>query len=408
METKTPNPTYTPADKPLAGVRILDLSHAYSGPFCTMHLADQGAEVIKLEVPGKGDQSRNWAPFKNGSSGYFAYINRNKYGLSLNLKAEEGKEIFKKLVREVDVVVENFRVGTMEKLGLGYDVLKEINPRLIYASINGFGLEGPMAKRPCYDIIAQAMGGMMSVTGLNDVPTKVGPAIADNYSGIYLSLGIVMALFQRERTGMGRRLDVSMLDTIFSILETSSVDYTVGGHVAKPEGNRDPSISPFDAFDAKDGSYVMACGTDGFWKSLCGIMGQPELADDPRFISNTRRCEYYLSDLKPIIAEWSARYTVAELEDMIVGAGIPFGRILKMDEVCQQEALLSRNMLWTVHDNGIGEDIQIPGTPIKMHGCADEVQRSAPTIGQDTDSILRDILHMSSDEISRLHETQII
>lgn len=408
METKTPNPTYTPADKPLAGVRILDLSHAYSGPFCTMHLADQGAEVIKLEVPGKGDQSRNWAPFKNGSSGYFAYINRNKYGLSLNLKAEEGKEIFKKLVREVDVVVENFRVGTMEKLGLGYDVLKEINPRLIYASINGFGLEGPMAKRPCYDIIAQAMGGMMSVTGLNDVPTKVGPAIADNYSGTYLSLGIVMALFQRERTGMGRRLDVSMLDTIFSILETSSVDYTVGGHVAKPEGNRDPSISPFDAFDAKDGSYVMACGTDGFWKSLCGIMGQPELADDPRFISNTRRCEYYLSDLKPIIAEWSARYTVAELEDMIVGAGIPFGRILKMDEVCQQEALLSRNMLWTVHDNGIGEDIQIPGTPIKMHGCADEVQRSAPTIGQDTDSILRDILHMSSDEISRLHETQII
>ena len=408
MAANTSATAYSPADKPLAGVRILDLSHAYSGPFCTMHLADQGAEVIKLEVPGKGDQSRNWAPFRNGSSGYFAYINRNKYGLSLNLKADEGKALFKKLVKEADVVVENFRVGTMERLGLGYDVLKEINPKLIYASINGFGLEGPMAKRPCYDIIAQAMGGMMSVTGMGDEPTKVGPAIADNYSGTYLSLGIVMALFQRERTGMGRRLDVSMLDTIFSILETASVDYTVGGHVAKPEGNRDPSITPFDAYQAKDGAFVMACGTDGFWKSLCGIMEKPELAEDPRFINNTKRCEYYLSDLKQIISDWTAQYTVAELEKKIVGAGIPFGRILNLEQVCQQQALLDRNMLWTVHDNGIGEDIQIPGTPIKMHGCEDKVQRSAPTIGQDTDAILENILHMSADEISRLHEAAVI
>nr|WP_302642649.1 CoA transferase [uncultured Dysosmobacter sp.] len=407
MSNEVPVNAFAAAKKPLEGIRVLDLSHAYSGPFCTMHLADQGAEVIKLEVPGKGDQSRNWAPFKNGSSGYFAYINRNKYGLSLNLKADEGKEIFKKLVKEADVVVENFRVGTMEKLGLGYEVLKEINPRLIYASINGFGLEGPMAKRPCYDIIAQAMGGMMSVTGINE-PTKVGPAIADNYSGTYLSLGIVMALFQRERTGMGRRLDVSMLDTIFSILETSSVEYTVAGHVSKPEGNRDPAISPFDAYKAKDGAFVMACGTDGFWKSLCEIMGQPELAEDPRFINNTKRCEYYLSDLKGIISAWTEQYTVAELEEMIVEAGIPFGRILSLDQVCRQETLLDRNMLWTVHDNGIGEEIQIPGTPIKMHGCEDQVQRSAPTIGQDTDAILADILHLSGDEIARLHTEQVI
>ena len=264
-----------------------------------------------------------------------------------------------------------------------------------------------MAKRPCYDIIAQAMGGMMSVTGINE-PTKVGPAIADNYSGTYLSLGIVMALFQRERTGMGRRLDVSMLDTIFSILETSSVEYTVAGHVSKPEGNRDPAISPFDAYKAKDGAFVMACGTDGFWKSLCEIMGQPELAEDPRFINNTNRCEYYLSDLKGIISAWTEQYTVAELEEMIVEAGIPFGRILSLDQVCRQETLLDRNMLWTVHDNGIGEEIQIPGTPIKMHGCEDQVQRSAPTIGQDTDAILADILHLSGDEIARLHTEQVI
>lgn len=184
--------------------------------------------------------------------------------------------------------------------------------------------------------------------------------------------------------------------------------YTVAGHVSKPEGNRDPAISPFDAYKAKDGAFVMACGTDGFWKSLCEIMGQPELAEDPRFINNTKRCEYYLSDLKGIISAWTEQYTVAELEEMIVEAGIPFGRILSLDQVCRQETLLNRNMLWTVHDNGIGEEIQIPGTPIKMHGCEDQVQRSAPTIGQDTDAILADILHLSGDEIARLHTEQVI
>ena len=188
------------AVKPLTGVRILDLTHAYSGPFCTMHLVDHGATVIKLEIPGKGDQSRNWGPFKNGASGYYAYVNRNKYGLTLNLKEEKGKEIFKKLIREVDVVCENFRVGTMEKMGLGYDVLKEINPQLIYASISGFGLEGPEATQPSYDVVSQAMGGLMSMTGEKGHIFKVGPAIADNYSGTYLSLAIVMALYQKERT----------------------------------------------------------------------------------------------------------------------------------------------------------------------------------------------------------------
>lgn len=396
------------ADKPLAGVRILDLTHAYSGPFCTMHLADHGAEVIKIEAPGRGDQSRGWAPFRNGASGYYAYINRNKYGLSLNLKTEKGKELFRRLVRESDVVVENFRVGTMEKLGLGYEVLREINPRLIYASISGFGLEGPLAERPCYDIIVQAMGGMMSMTGMGEEPTKVGPAIADNYSGTYLSLGITMALFQRERTGMGRRLDVSMLDTVFSVLETGCIDYTVSGRVVKAEGNRDPSIAPFDAFKAKDGTFVIACGTDAFWRSLCELMGRPELTDDPRFVDNTQRCANYLNGLEEIISSWSRQHTVAELEEMLVGAGIPFGRVLEMDEVCHQQALLDRNMLWTVNDNGIGEEIQIPGTPIKMHGCEDRAVRSAPLIGQDSSTILRTILHMNDSEISALREEGVI
>lgn len=395
-------------EKPLTGVRVLDLTHAYSGPFCTMHLADQGAEVIKVEIPNKGDQSRNWAPFKNGSSGYFAYINRNKYGLSLDLKTEEGKGIFKKLIAETDVLCENFRVGTMEKLGLGYDVLKEINPGLIYASISGFGLEGPMAHRPCYDIIAQAMGGMMSMTGFGDQMTKVGPAIGDNYSGTYLALGIAMALYQRSKTGKGRRLDVSMVDTIFSILEAGVVEYTVNGHIAKPEGNRDAAISPFDAYEAKDGSFVIGCGTDGFFKNLCDLMGQPELAEDSRFVTNAKRCENYFTGLKPIIEQWAKQHTVEELEQMIVEAGIPFGRILNIAQACDLEVLKDRNMLWTVKDTGIGEEIQIPGSPIKMHGCEDAVMRSAPVIGEHTESILKHVLHMQDQEIQQLKENGII
>lgn len=396
------------AIKPLTGVRILDLTHAYSGPFCTMHLADQGAMVIKLEVPGKGDQSRGWGPFKNGASGYYAYLNRNKYGLTLNLKEEAGKTIFKKLVKEVDVVCENFRVGTMEKLGLGYDVLKNINPGLIYASISGFGLEGPEAEQPCYDVIAQAMGGMMSMTGEGDQIYKVGPAIADNYSGTYLSLAIVMALYQKERTGQGRRVDVSMLDTIFSILETGAISYTLTGKIAKPAGNRDPEIAPFDVLAAKDGQFAIACGTQRFWLSLCDVMGMTELAEDERFIDNTARCEHYLDELKPIIENWSRQHTLAELEAMITGAGIPFGRICNTKQVCESKIIKRRHMLWQVDDPAIGETIFIPGTPIKVHGCEDKPERPAPLLGQHTDSILRDWLHMDDGEIKTLHEHHVI
>jgi len=394
--------------KPLEGIRILDLSHAYSGPFATMHLADQGAEVIKIEVPGKGDQSRNWPPMKNGASGYYAYVNRNKYGLTLNLKSEEGKKVFRELVKNSDVVVENFRVGTMDRLGLGYEVLKEINPKIIYASISGFGLEGELAPRPCYDIVAQAMGGMMSMTGFPDRMVKVGPAIADNYSGTYLSLGIVMALFQRERTGLGRRLDVSMLDTIFSILETGVMEYTLSGKVATPQGNADPVIAPFDAFQAKDGMFVIACGTDKFFGTLCELMGQPELAEDPRFVTNNDRVEHYIPELKDIIEAWSMQHDLDEIEKLVVGAGIPFSRINNIQQACNLDVIRDRHMLWEVEDPGVGETICVPGTPIKMHGCSDEIQKAAPALGEDTERLLESILHMDEDSLAELKENGVI
>ena len=331
-------------EKPLSGIIVLDLTQAYSGPFCTMHLADQGATVIKIEVPGKGDQSRAWGPMKNGASGYYASINRNKLGMTLNLKTQEGEEIFRDLVRKADVVCENFRVGTMEKLGLGYDSLKEINSRIIYASISGYGLEGPLAKRPCYDIVAQALGGMMSLTGRNGQMTKVGPAIADNYSGTYLALGVCMALYEREKTGLGRRLDVSMVDTVFSILETGVMEYTLNGVVPAPCGNRDPVVAPFDAFKAKDGMVVITCGTDAFWVVLCGLMGKPELATDCRFVNNQARIENY-DALSSAIEKWTCNYTMEELDAMFSEAGIPFGTVLTMDKVCQQDIIRDRNCL---------------------------------------------------------------
>ncbi len=375
-------------NRPLEGVRVLDLTQAYSGSFCTMHLADHGADVIKIEPPF-GDQSRTWGPFKNGSSAYFAYINRNKSGIVLDLKSEDGKESLRNLLRHADVICENFRVGTFEKLGFSYDTIREINPRIIYASISGFGLTGPMAERPAYDIVAQAMSGIMSLTGFPDAPcVRAGTSIGDNYSGTYLSLGICMALYRREKTGVGCRLDVSMLDTLFSILENAVVTYTVAGETPQRSGNIDPGIAPFDSFQAKDGSFVMGCGTDTFWKQLCIMMDRFDLIEDPRFVTNNLRCQNYLPALKAEIEAWSTTKSVSEIETLAIQHGIPFGKILDVGQVCELPQIEERNMLWSVYDQGIGEIIRIPGTPIKFHGVEDCVQKSAPLLGQDTDTIL--------------------
>lgn len=377
--------------KTLTGIRVIDLTQAYSGPFCTMNLADHGAEVIKVERPGVGDQSRTWGPMKNDYSAYYAFLNRNKLGLTLDLKSEEGKEIFLKLVETADVLCENFTPGTMDKLGLGYDVISKINPRIIYASISGFGIEGPLAQRPTYDIVAQAMGGIMSITGFPDrPPVKVGPSIADNYSGVFLALGIMMALYNREKTGKGQRLDVSMVDTIFSILENAVVNYTVGGIIPKPAGNVDPGIAPFDSFEAKDGMFVMGVGTNAMWARLCEVMGRPELIDDPLYATNDLRCQNYLTGLKGIVEEWTLTKTKKELEELIVGAGIPFGLVLSIPEVIEQEQTKVREMIVEVEDPVIGK-MQIPGVTIKMHSTPGKVERPAPTLGQHNEQILKEL-----------------
>ena len=395
--------------KPLEGIRVLDLTQAYSGPFCTMNLADFGAEVIKIERPGTGDQTRTWGPFKNDYSAYFAYINRNKQGVTLDLSTEEGKNVFFKLVEAADVVCENFRVGTMEKLGLGYEELKKINPRIIYGSISGFGLEGPLSKRPCYDIIAQGMSGMMSVTGYpENPPVKIGPSVGDNYSGAYLCMGILSALYNREKTGEGQRIDVAMVDTLFSIMENFVVKYTVTGETPMRAGNIDPGIAPFDSFQAKDAQFVMGCGTNKMFSALCNAMGREDLITNPLYDTNEKRCDNYLPGLKGIIEEWSTTKTVAELEEIIVACGIPFGPILDIPQIAEHDLIKRRNMLWTVNQPGMDGEIRIPGSPVKFHGLPDEPRKASPQLGEDNDSVYSRIAGLSADKIEALKEWGII
>ncbi len=393
--------------KALEGIRIIDLTQAYSGPFCTMHLADHGAEIIKIERPGIGDQSRTWGPIKNNYSAYYAFLNRNKKSISLDLGTSQGKEIFLKLAEDADVVCENFKVGTMEKLGLGYDVVKEINPRIVYASISGFGINGPMAKLPAYDIIAQAMSGLMTITGFPDnPPTKVGPSVGDNYTGTYLALGIMMALYHRELTGEGQRLDVSMVDTLFSILENAVVQYTVAGEIPGRNGNADPGIAPFDAFLAKDGMIVMGVGTNAMWKKLCNIMGRPDLFEDPRYLNNDARCRNYLPDLKDDVESFTRTKTKEELEVLLNEAGIPFGRIFTVAEAAKHPQLQAREMLIEVDDPVLGK-IKIQGVPIKLHSTPGSVQQPAPMLGEHTTEILLQMGY-SRDEIKNLHDRNIV
>ena len=262
--------------KALEGIKVVDLTSALSGPFCTMMLADYGADVLKIE-PLHGDQCRTWGPIdeKSGESGFYCYVNRNKKGATLNLKSEKGKQMFYDLVKDADILVENYRGGVTKKLGIDYETVKKINPSIIYASCSGFGQYGPLTHRACYDIVAQAMGGMVNLTGFKDTdPVKVGPSVADHVSGIYLTVGVLAALHHRDMTGEGQQVDVSMFDTIFSLLENALVNYTMAGEISQRNGNIDPSIAPFDIFPCKDGFTALGVGNDRLFDTFCHTIGR--------------------------------------------------------------------------------------------------------------------------------------
>jgi CoA:oxalate CoA-transferase len=391
--------------KALEGLKVVDLTSALNGPFCTMILADYGAEVIKIEPVG-GEQCREWGPLdeKSGESGFYCYVNRNKKGVTLNLKSEKGKKLFFDLVKDADIVVENYKGGVTKKLGIDYESVKKVNPTVIYASGSGFGQYGPITHRPCYDIVAQAMGGMINLTGFKDKnPVKVGPSVADHVAGIYLSVGVLLALHNRQKTGKGQLVDVSMFDTIFSLLENALVNYTIGGFIPERNGNVDPSIAPFDIYDCKDGFIALGVGNDRLYKKFCMAIGHEDLIDDPRYANNELRCQNYIPDLQNLIRDWCKQYTKREIENIMDDVGVPCGPVLDVKEAIEHPHIQAREMM--VHcEHPTAGDQYFQGCVVKLSETPGGVETPAPLLGQHN----AEIFGLSELEVRQLSEEGVI
>lgn len=373
---------------PLAGIRVLDLTRVLAGPFCTMLLADLGAEVVKIERPG-GDDARHYGPFlPSGESAYFAGINRGKKSIVLDLKYEADRATFLKLVERADVVVENYRPGTMEVFGLAADRLREINPRLVYASVTGFGRTGPDARRPAYDVIIQALGGLMSITGHDaDHPARVGSSISDIIAGVYTALTITAALARRERNGRGSDIDLAMLDCTVAVLENAISRYEVTKVVPQPLGTRHPSITPFQAFPAADGLLVVAAGNDALWNKFCAALDQPRLAADPRFGTNALRTTHHAALEHELNAIFPSR-TVAEWLLRLDAAGIPAAPIRNVAQLLDDPQLAARDMWHTLVD-GDGTQLVTPSSPVVVDGLKLPLSTRWPRLGENQSDVLR-------------------
>ncbi|MDK2917996.1 MAG: CoA:oxalate CoA-transferase [Candidatus Petromonas sp.] len=394
-------------EQALEGIKVLDLTRVLAGPYCTMILADLGAEVIKIEIPGKGDDSRQFGPYVNGESAYFMSINRNKKSMTLNLKKQEAKDLFLEMVKKADVIVENYRPGTMEKLGLGYDKLKEVNPKLIYAAASGFGHSGPYSKRPAYDAIVQAMGGIMSITGQKGgKPTRVGPSIGDITAGLFTTIGILAALNYRNETGKGQKVDVAMLDCQVAILENAIARYFVNGVSPEPAGNRHTSIVPFEPFETSDGEIMVAAGNDVLWSKLCKELGVEELIDDERFKTNPLRNENY-DELRPLLAERFKTKTTEEWKELLTKSGVPNGPINKIEHVVKDPQVLAREMVVEV-DHKVAGKTKLPGVPIKMSETQGTVRDAAPLLGEHTEKILKEFAGLTDEKIEELKKNGAI
>jgi CoA:oxalate CoA-transferase len=373
---------------PLGGILVVDLTRVLAGPYCTLLLADLGARVIKVEAPGRGDDARHIGPFVEGRSAYFLSLNRGKQSLALDLHDAADRRVFERLLARADVLAENFRPGVMQRLGYGWQELERRHPRLVMASISGFGQTGPYARRPAYDVIAQAMGGIMSLTGHpGSPPTRVGTSTGDITAGLFATIGIVAALGARERSGRGAHVDVAMLDAQVATLENAIVRYFASGEVPGPLGSRHPSIAPFQALATADGHVVVAAGNDALFARLCRALGSPELAQAPEFASNearTRNADALARRLEQALAAHGSAHWLAALE----AAGIPCGPVNDVADVVADPQVAARNMLVGV----AGSALRVAGNPIKLSGCADPPTRAAaPELDQDRASILAEL-----------------
>lgn len=392
----------------LEGITVLDLTRVLAGPFASMMMADMGANVIKIEETGKGADCRQMGPFLNGESAYYMNLNRNKKGMSLNLKSPKGKQIFKDLVKKADVVLENYRPGTMAKLGLGYDVLKEINPGIIYAAVSGFGQYGPYSKRPGYDIISQAMSGLMSTTGWpGGDPTRSGTAMGDVLGGLSVTIGILSAIYNRSHTGRGQVVDVALVDSAVASLEIINMIYLVENRLPQRIGNRYESVYPYDSFQAKDDLVIIGGGNDKLWSIFAKHIGHPELADHPDYAKTRDRVKNHVA-VKQIVEEWTKTKTVAEIVDELLAAGVPSAPIYNIAQVVADPHIAGAREMFvdTVHPKA--GPIKITGSHIKFSETKSSIRTTSPSLGEHNEELLTSMLGMTKEEIDALKQEGVL
>lgn len=381
----------------LEGIRVIDFSRILAGPFCTMLMADLGAEVIKIERPGKGDDSRAYGPFVNEESLYFISVNRNKKSIELNLKNPKAHDFLLKLIDTADVVVENFKPGVMDHLGLSYETLSARNPRLIYCSCSGYGHSGPLAMKSAYDLIIQGITGMMSITGPDgDHPYKVGMSIADVDTGVFAALGVVTALYQREKTGLGQHVDIAMFDVLMAILENAATRTLNTGKPPTAIGNRHVTICPFAAIKASDGFFNIAAGNDALFVKLANALEDPQMAEDPRFLTNDSRLQNW-DALEARLNAAASKKTIAEWCAILDEVGVPAGPINNMAQALENPQIEARKVVTTVH-HPVAGDIRTVATPVRLSDSAREEYAPSPVLGEDTVRYVAEILGCSEDE----------
>ena len=393
---------------PLDGVRVLDLTRVVAGPYCSMFLGDLGADVVKVEQPGSGDDTRGWGPpFTGGESAYYLCINRNKQSVTLDLKSPRGVELLRELAKAADVLIENFRPGTMERLGLGEKELRALNPRLIYASLTGFGADGPMSDWPGYDLIVQAWGGLMSITGTPDgEPVKVGVAIIDLVAGLMLGKAITAALFAREKIGVGQRIDTSLLEAEVASLINAGSNYLVGGKVPTRWGNAHPNIVPYQNFRTADGYLVIGVASEVIWRRFCAAVGREALAEDPRFKNNSQRVEHR-AELIALLSEMFIQRDNETWFKLLTEAEVPCAPVQSIEQVFQAPQVLHRDMLLEV-DHPTAGKVRMAGIPVKFSETPGSVRRPPPLLGEHNEAVLKDWLGMSATKIDELKRDKII
>jgi crotonobetainyl-CoA:carnitine CoA-transferase CaiB-like acyl-CoA transferase len=402
---------------PLTGIRVLDLTRVLAGPWCTQNLADLGAEVIKIERPGSGDDTRAWGPpylkdeagHDTTEAAYYLSANRNKMSVALDIASPRGAELVRELALQSDILVENFKVGGLSKYGLDYDSLKEINPRLIYCSITGFGQTGPYASRPGYDFMIQGMGGLMSITGERDDlpgggPQKAGVAVADLMTGMYSTVGILAALLERAKSGLGQHIDMALLDCQVTMLANQNLNFMTSGTAPKRAGNAHQNLVPYQVFAASDGHLIVAVGNDSQFRNYCGAIGLPELSADPRFSTNPQRVKNR-EELVPLLAERMATgerdHWLAALE----GVGVPAGPINTLDQVYEDPHVLARGMKRELPHPAAGT-VPMAASPLKFSGSPVEYRRPPPMLGEHTEQVLSEKLGLSAEEIQALAQSR--